>query len=85
LRIDVNKPANVIYARDTRPSGPELVASSVDGLIAMLSITLMKDSNPALARIQRVPMTSMGSQPRPALSSIMALASDFDALGGPIP
>jgi phosphoacetylglucosamine mutase len=34
LRIDVNKPANVIYARDTRPSGPELIASLVDGLIA---------------------------------------------------
>lgn len=34
LRIDVSKPANVIYARDTRPSGPELVASLVDGLNA---------------------------------------------------
>ncbi|KAG8845781.1 Phosphoacetylglucosamine Mutase [Serendipita sp. 411] len=34
LHIDVSKPAKVIYARDTRPSGPELVASLVDGLNA---------------------------------------------------
>ncbi|CAG7851668.1 Phosphoacetylglucosamine mutase {ECO:0000303/PubMed:11004509} Short=PAGM; {ECO:0000269/PubMed:11004509}; AltName: Full=Acetylglucosamine phosphomutase; AltName: Full=N-acetylglucosamine-phosphate mutase {ECO:0000303/Ref.2} [Serendipita indica DSM 11827] len=34
LHIDISKPANVIYARDTRPSGPELVASLVDGLQA---------------------------------------------------
>lgn len=35
LRIDISKPANVIYARDTRPSGPNLVASLVDGLQAV--------------------------------------------------
>jgi phosphoacetylglucosamine mutase len=34
LQIDLQKPSNVIYARDTRPSGPELVAALVDGLEA---------------------------------------------------
>ncbi len=31
-RIDVSKPARVIYARDTRPSGPELVSAFEAGL-----------------------------------------------------
>lgn len=35
LRIDISKPANVVYARDTRPSGPSLVAAFEDGLDAM--------------------------------------------------
>lgn len=34
LQIDLQKPANVIYARDNRPSGPELVSALVDGLEA---------------------------------------------------
>ena len=34
LQIDISKPANVIYARDTRPSGPALVSALVDGLNA---------------------------------------------------
>jgi len=34
LQIDVSKPANVIYARDTRPSGPALTAALVDGFKA---------------------------------------------------
>ncbi|KAH9944319.1 phosphoacetylglucosamine mutase [Epithele typhae] len=34
-RIDLSKPARVVYARDTRPSGPALVASLEDGLKAM--------------------------------------------------
>lgn len=34
LQIDLSKPANVIYARDTRPSGPALVSALVDGLKA---------------------------------------------------
>lgn len=32
LRIDLTKPANVIFARDTRPSGPALIESLQDGL-----------------------------------------------------
>ena len=35
LRIDLSKPARVVYARDTRPSGPALVASLEDGMKAM--------------------------------------------------
>ncbi|KAI0801185.1 phosphoacetylglucosamine mutase [Fomes fomentarius] len=35
LKIDLSKPARVIYARDTRPSGPALVASLEDGLKAI--------------------------------------------------
>lgn len=34
-KIDISKPSNVIYARDTRPSGPALVAAFEDGLKAM--------------------------------------------------
>ena len=34
-KIDLTKPARVIYARDTRPSGPSLVAALEDGLKAM--------------------------------------------------
>jgi phosphoacetylglucosamine mutase len=34
LHIDVSQPANVIYGRDTRPSGPELVSALVDGFKA---------------------------------------------------
>ncbi|KAI0048372.1 phosphoacetylglucosamine mutase [Auriscalpium vulgare] len=34
-KIDLSKPAKVIYARDTRPSGPSLVASLEDGLKAI--------------------------------------------------
>jgi phosphoacetylglucosamine mutase len=33
--IDLSKPANVVYARDTRPSGPALVAALADGLTAI--------------------------------------------------
>lgn len=32
--IDISKPAKVVYARDTRPSGPALVAALEDGLKA---------------------------------------------------
>ncbi|KAF7310872.1 Phosphoacetylglucosamine mutase [Mycena chlorophos] len=35
LQIDLAKPARVVYARDTRPSGPALVASLEDGLRAL--------------------------------------------------
>ncbi|RDX55778.1 phosphoacetylglucosamine mutase [Polyporus arcularius HHB13444] len=35
LRIDLSKPARVVYARDTRPSGPALIASLEDGFKAM--------------------------------------------------
>jgi phosphoacetylglucosamine mutase len=34
-KIDLSKPANVVYARDTRPSGPALVAALEDGFKAM--------------------------------------------------
>ncbi|KAI6008225.1 phosphoacetylglucosamine mutase [Pisolithus orientalis] len=34
-KIDISKPARVVYARDTRPSGPALVAALEDGLKAM--------------------------------------------------
>ena len=35
LRIDLSKPARVVYARDTRPSGPALVSSLEDGFEAL--------------------------------------------------
>jgi phosphoacetylglucosamine mutase len=31
LKIDLSKPARVIYARDTRPSGPPLISALEDG------------------------------------------------------
>jgi phosphoacetylglucosamine mutase len=34
-RIDISKPARVVYGRDTRPSGPALVAALQDGLVAI--------------------------------------------------
>jgi phosphoacetylglucosamine mutase len=34
-QIDLSKPSNVVYARDTRPSGVSLVASLEDGLTAI--------------------------------------------------
>ena len=34
-RIDLSKPARVVYGRDTRPSGPALVAALRDGLAAI--------------------------------------------------
>jgi len=34
-KIDVSKPARVVYARDTRPSGPDLVSALEDGLSAI--------------------------------------------------
>ena len=34
-RIDLSKPARVVYARDTRPSGTVLVAALEDGLNAI--------------------------------------------------
>ncbi|TYJ54716.1 hypothetical protein B9479_004656 [Cryptococcus floricola] len=34
LRVDVRQPASIAYARDTRPSGPELVAALEEGLKA---------------------------------------------------
>lgn len=34
-KIDISRTARVIYARDTRPSGPALVAALEDGLKAM--------------------------------------------------
>ncbi|PCH33696.1 phosphoacetylglucosamine mutase [Wolfiporia cocos MD-104 SS10] len=35
MRIDLSKPAKVVYARDTRPSGPALVAALEDGIKAI--------------------------------------------------
>lgn len=35
LRIDLSKPARVVFGRDTRPSGPSLVAALEDGLQAI--------------------------------------------------
>lgn len=35
LKIDLSKPARVVYARDTRPSGPVLVSSLEDGFEAL--------------------------------------------------
>ncbi|TDL28636.1 phosphoacetylglucosamine mutase [Rickenella mellea] len=34
-KIELSKPARVVYARDTRPSGPALIAAFEDGLKAM--------------------------------------------------
>lgn len=34
-KIDLNKPSRVVYARDTRPSGPSLVQALQDGLKAI--------------------------------------------------
>lgn len=34
-KIDLSKPARVVYARDTRPSGPALVSALEDGLKAL--------------------------------------------------
>jgi phosphoacetylglucosamine mutase len=34
-RIDLSKPARGVYGRDTRPSGPALVAALQDGLTAI--------------------------------------------------
>jgi phosphoacetylglucosamine mutase len=34
-KIDISKPARVVYARDTRPSGPALVSAFEDGLKAI--------------------------------------------------
>ncbi|KAF8202899.1 phosphoacetylglucosamine mutase [Pholiota molesta] len=34
-KIDLSKPARVVYARDTRPSGPALIAALEDGLKAL--------------------------------------------------
>ncbi|KAK9765865.1 hypothetical protein K7432_005477 [Basidiobolus ranarum] len=33
-KIDLSKPARIVFARDTRPSGPALVSSLIDGLKA---------------------------------------------------
>ena len=35
MKIDLAKPAKVVYARDTRPSGPALVAALEDGFAAI--------------------------------------------------
>lgn len=35
LKIDLNRPAYVVYARDTRPSGPALVSALEDGFKAI--------------------------------------------------
>lgn len=35
LRVDMAKPSRVVYARDTRPTGAELVSSLEDGLRAL--------------------------------------------------
>lgn len=35
LKIDLSKPAHVVYARDTRPSGAALVSSLEDGIKAI--------------------------------------------------
>ncbi|CAE6529154.1 unnamed protein product [Rhizoctonia solani] len=35
LKIDVSKPAYVLYARDTRPSGPTLIKALEDGIAAV--------------------------------------------------
>ncbi len=35
MKIDVSKPSRVVYARDTRPSGPQLIASLEDGFQAI--------------------------------------------------
>ncbi|WRT69455.1 uncharacterized protein IL334_006441 [Kwoniella shivajii] len=32
LRVDLHQPANIVYARDTRPSGPELIKALETGL-----------------------------------------------------
>lgn len=34
-RIDLSKPARVVYARDTRPSGPALISALEDGFKAL--------------------------------------------------
>lgn len=34
LRVDLTQPASIVYARDTRPSGPELVQALEEGLNA---------------------------------------------------
>ncbi|CAE7093125.1 unnamed protein product [Rhizoctonia solani] len=35
LKIDLSKPAHVLYARDTRPSGPALIRALEDGITAI--------------------------------------------------
>ena len=35
LKIDLTKPSHVLYARDTRPSGPALIKALQDGLTSV--------------------------------------------------
>lgn len=39
LKVDISRPARVVYARDTRPSGPGLIQALEDGLKAMAAET----------------------------------------------
>jgi len=41
LRIDLNAPASIVYARDTRPSGSELVTALETGLNAFPDVKLL--------------------------------------------
>lgn len=87
LRIDVNSPATVVYAYDTRPSGPELIAAFEAGLGAfgdrVKKINLGITTTPVLHYVVKASNDKSGAYGKPTIEGYYEkLAAAFKILVG---
>lgn len=85
LRINVNAPASVVYARDTRPSGPELIKALETGLAAYGSQIKVSDigitTTPVLHYVVKATNDKTGLYGTPTIEGYyVKLATAFQTL-----
>lgn len=80
LRVDLSQSASVVYARDTRPSGPELVAALEEGLKAFgegVNITdIGVTTTPILHYVVKATNVKDGAYGKPSVEGYMEKTSN---------
>lgn len=85
LRVDLSQPASVVYARDTRPSGPELIAALEEGLKAFGEGVNISDigvtTTPILHYVVKATNVKDGAYGKPSIEGYMEkMSSAFKTL-----
>lgn len=85
LRIDLSQPASVVYARDTRPSGPELIQALETGFSAfsddIKTVDLGVTTTPVLHYVVKATNDKTGQYGKPTIDGYYTkMATAFKTL-----
>jgi phosphoacetylglucosamine mutase len=84
LRIDLSAPASIAYARDTRPSGPELIEALEAGLNAFTGVKVVNvgiTTTPILHYVVKASNDRTGGYGKPDVEGYMQkMAGSFKTL-----